>query len=99
MKLTKEQLEKLSSFDNIQDATAYLESECIELSPEDMSGVAGGNGWGTCPTCPQCGASKGIFDANCNICGWHETCPNCGVDLEWITGCIKCGWQPPYFGG
>lgn len=99
MKLTQEQIEKLSSFDNSQDAAAYLESERIELTLDDMGGVAGGSGWGTSPTCPKCGASKGIFDAKCDSCGWQARCQGCGEDLSLITGCLKCGWKPPFFGG
>ena len=61
MKITNEQFEKLSTFDSSQEAAEYLESEGVELSPEDLEGIAGGNGWGTSPTCPKCGASKGGF--------------------------------------
>ena len=99
MKLTNEQFEKLSTFDSSQEAAEYLESEGVELSPEDLEGIAGGNGWGTCPTCPKCGASKGIFDAFCNNCGWKVRCPGCGEYLSQITGCFKCDWKAPIFGG
>ena len=70
MKLTNEQIKKLSTFKSSQEVMEYLESEGVELSAEDLEGIAGGNGWGTSPTCPKCGASKGIFDAYCNSCGW-----------------------------
>ena len=44
MKITNEQFEKLSTFDSSQEAVEYLESEGVELSPEDLEGIAGGNG-------------------------------------------------------
>ena len=99
MKLTNEQFEKLSTFDSSQEAMEYLENEGVELSPEDLEGITGGNGWGTSPTCPKCGASKGIFYAYCNSCGWKVRCPGCGEYLSLITGCLKCDWQAPHFGG
>ena len=77
MKLTNEQFEKLSLFNSSEEAVEYLESEGVELSSDDLEGIAGGNGWGTCPTCPKCGASKGIFDAFCNSCGWKVRSRSC----------------------
>ena len=100
MELTREQLDKISSFESKEDARAYLDAEGLEVDDQELEYISGGSGVpGDYPYCTHCHAPKPRGDTHCDKCGWQARCPECGVDLTFNMGCWNCGWKAPYFNG
>lgn len=73
--LTPEQQAKVQQFESTEELLAFVENEGLEISDDELNGIAGGEGWGDrqrrCPICQSTGIDVYVDHFKCRKCN-HE---------------------------